>query len=310
VRVEENVSTWNAASSWDGAEEQWSGPWGGPEAQWWGTILPRIHAFVPAATILELGPGHGRWTQYLKDLCDELILVDVAENCIEECRSRFAAEQHITYHVNDGMSLTAVEDRRVDFAFSFDSLVHAEADALQSYAHELARVLTPDGVAFIHHSNLGELRWWAALARSVPNRWRWNLEVRGLIVNVSAWRAESASASRLAGACDEAGLVCVAQEKIAWHYGRFLMDAISVITPRGSTWERPPRAVENPRFMDEARLVAQASSLYSAPTFSRRRVSTAQKSVPSPTSRSTSIDAEAAADRRSSSSTIEPTQLE
>lgn len=309
MRIDENVSTWNAASSWDGAEEQWSGPWGGAEAQWWGTILPRIHAFVPAPTILELGPGHGRWSQYLKELCDELILVDVAEKCIETCRSRFADEQHIVYHVNDGMSLGFVEDHQVDFVFSFDSLVHAEADALTSYAHELARVLTPDGVAFIHHSNLGELRAWTALARCIPRRWRWDLEVRGLIVNISAWRAESASASRVVRACEKAGLSCIAQEKIAWHYGRFLIDAISLITPRGSTWDRPRRVIRNPRFMDEARLVAQASGVYSARARSTRRVSTAQKGVRSPTSRSTSIDPAAAAERRSSSSTTEPTQL-
>ena len=309
VRIEENVSTWNAASSWDGAEEQWSGPWGGAEAQWWGTILPRIHAFVPAHTILELAPGHGRWSQYLKDLCDELILVDLAENCIEECRSRFAREQHIRYHVNDGMTLPSVEDHSVDFAFSFDSLVHAEADALGSYASELARVLKPDGVAFLHHSNMRELRAWAALARRVPERWRWKLETRGLLVNLSAWRAETTSASWFRRICDEAGLTCVAQEKIAWHHGRFLIDAISVITPRGSAWERPGRVLRNPRFMNEARLLAQASKLYSTQSFSTRRVSAAQNSVPSPNNCSTSMDPSAAADRRSSSSTIDPTQL-
>ena len=265
MRIDENVSTWNAASSWDGAEEQWSGPWGGAEAQWWGTILPRIHAFLPVPTILELAPGHGRWSQYLKDLCDELILVDVAENCIEACRSRFAGEQHIRYYVNDGMTLADVEDHSVDFVFSFDSLVHAEADALKSYSHELARVLNPNGVAFFHHSNMGELRMWAALARRVPKRWRWNLETRGLIVNVSAWRAETTSASWFGRTCDEAGLACVTQEKIAWHYGRFLIDAISVVTPRGSAWERTRRVLRNPGFIDEARHVAQASGLYSAP---------------------------------------------
>ena len=51
-----------------------------------------------------------------------------------------------------------VADRSVDFAFSFDSLVHADAEVLDAYAAELARTLAPDGVAFIHHSNLGAYR--------------------------------------------------------------------------------------------------------------------------------------------------------
>ena len=48
-----------------------------------------------------------------------------------------------------------VEDGSIDFVFSFDSLVHVEADVLDAYLDQLARKLTPDGVGFIHHSNMG-----------------------------------------------------------------------------------------------------------------------------------------------------------
>jgi hypothetical protein len=51
-----------------------------------------------------------------------------------------------------------IENGSIDFAFSFDSLVHAESDVMSSYAHELARVLKPGGVAFLHHSNLDAVR--------------------------------------------------------------------------------------------------------------------------------------------------------
>jgi hypothetical protein len=44
-----------------------------------------------------------------------------------------------------------VADGSIEFAVSSDSLVHAEADVLESYASKLARVLNPSGVAFIHH---------------------------------------------------------------------------------------------------------------------------------------------------------------
>lgn len=231
--------------------------------------MPRIHSFVPAGTILELGPGHGRWTSYLKELCDELILVDVSESCIAECQRRFAADANITYHVNDGVSLSAVPDGSVDFAFSFDSLVHAEADVLDSYARELARVLKPDGVGFIHHSNLGELRLGAALARRVPERWRWRLIVRGVLVNVSIWRATSTSARWFADRCAAAGLACIGQEKIAWEFGRYLVDAISLLTPQGSSLERPNFVLCNPDFMREARMVSHHSKLYLRPRLPR-----------------------------------------
>src|SRR3954466_10941849 len=251
--LEANIDTWNAGSSWSAHGEEWSGAWGGSEAQWWGTLMPRLHAFIPTGTILELGPGHGRWTQYLKDLCDDMILVDVAESCIDACRARFASADNLSFHVNDGKSLDGVPSQSVDLAFSFDSLVHAEADVLDAYARELARVLKPDGVAFLHHSNMGAYARAARVARRLPEPLRRRLTIRGLVVNLFAWRAESVTAELFARQCREAGLACVSQELIAWEYGRQLTDAISVVTPRGSRWEREPVVVENPRFMDEAR---------------------------------------------------------
>ena len=262
--LDEIRATWGSPAGWTSAGDEWSGPWGGTEPQWHGALLPRIHAWVPAGTILELGPGQGRWSQFLKDLCDELILVDVAEHCIEACRRRFAGAAGIAYHVGDGRTLPFVPDHSVDFAFSFDSLVHAEADVLADYARELSRVLKPDGVAFLHHSNMAPHARAAGFARRVPGPLRRRLTIRGLLVNVYAWRAESASAERFARDCEAAGLACIGQELIPWEYGRRLTDAISVVTPRGSRRDRPLVRVENPGFMDEARSLARTAPLYAS----------------------------------------------
>jgi SAM-dependent methyltransferase len=259
--------TWNQDAGWVAGGDEWSGPWGGSESQWWGSLLPRIHAFVPAGVVLELGPGHGRWSRYLRPLADRLILVDVAEHCVEACRRMFADDPQVSCHLGDGTSLPMVADRSVDFAFSFDSLVHAEADVLEAYAHELARTLKPDGVAFIHHSNMAAYRQAAAVARRFPGRLRRRLTIHGVLVNVYAWRAESASAGLFARLCAEAGLSCVGQELLAWEYGRHLIDTISLVTPRGSRWERPYRVVRNRRLMQEAAAVARHTPLYSLSDF-------------------------------------------
>lgn len=269
--IEANTASWNDEYDWAARGEEWSRRWGGSESQWWGTLLPRIHAFLPAGTILELGPGYGRWTQYLKDVCDDLILVDLSESCIQTCRSRFANARNITYHVNDGMSLSSVADHSVDFAFSFDSLVHAEAEVLEAYTRELARTLKPDGIGFIHHSNMAALRRAAALARALPEPVRRRMTLAGLVLNLYAWRAETPSAELFARYCDDAGLGCVGQEKIAWEYGRYLTDVISIFTPRGSRWERPNIVVSNRKLMDEARLLARSARLYSLDSFGLRR---------------------------------------
>ena len=104
--VEQNFSLWNEEHDWPLSGDEWSKSWGGAQAQWHGCILPRISPFIPAANILELAPGHGRWTQFLQAYAtSSLALVDLAPRCIAACRSRFSGLEHLRYHVNDGRSL-------------------------------------------------------------------------------------------------------------------------------------------------------------------------------------------------------------
>ena len=116
----------------------------------------RVRPFLPTGTICEIAPGYGRWTQYLLGECDQYVGVDLASRCVDACRERFSSFDHARFEVNDGRSLPMLESDSVDFVFSFDSLVHVEADVIAQYLVELARVLRRDGIAWLHHSNLGE----------------------------------------------------------------------------------------------------------------------------------------------------------
>jgi ubiquinone/menaquinone biosynthesis C-methylase UbiE len=243
--VEENLHKWSSYS-WNEQGNEWSKSWGGTEKCFWGSIYPRIQAFIPGATILEIAPGFGRWTQYLKDYCDNLIVVDLTDKCIAACQQRFADCSQITYHVNDGKSLEMVADESIDFVFSFDSLVHAEEDVIKAYLQQIALKLKPNGIGFIHHSNLG----------SYLNPSTGKLEVEHLY-----WRAESMSAKLFEQYCDQAGLQCLSQEIIAW-CGNILCDCISVFTPKISKWNQPNRVVENIYFMDEADRLLMNHCLY------------------------------------------------
>jgi SAM-dependent methyltransferase len=251
--IGENAAIWDGTWDWSDRGDEWSRWWGGTPALWNGGLLPRIHAFVPAPTVLEIAPGFGRWTQYLRQLADRLVIVDLAQQCIDSCRERFADAHNIEYHVNDGRSLEMVEDDSVDFAFSFDSLVHVESDVLDAYLEQLARKLKPDGVGFIHHSNVGTLRAAARLAHRTPERLRRRLVDRGLLLDIYAWRAESVTAAGFAARCEAVGLACIGQETISWEHGPFLMDCLSTFTPRGSRWDRPRVTTRNPFFGAEGR---------------------------------------------------------
>lgn len=264
--VAQNLKAWDTELGWGDAEagDAWSGPWGGVEAQWRFCVLPRLAPFLPTGTVLEIAPGHGRWTRFLKERCDRLIAVDLSPTCIDACRRRFAADRHLEYHVNDGRSLAMVEDRSVDFAFSFDSLVHADADVIAAYVEQLARKLRPDGVAFLHHSNWGAYARYAASLALIPTaRLRKALASAHLIDGENHWRARDMSATRFAALAERAGLACISQELLNWNIRR-LNDCISIVTPAGSRWARPTVVVRNPRFHQEAAIARRLSAAYAS----------------------------------------------
>jgi SAM-dependent methyltransferase len=262
--IEENLKTWNEYD-WTTGEggEEWSASWGGTESLWWGTLMPRIHEFIPTGTILELGPGFGRWTHYLRDSCDRLVAVDMSERCIAACRERFEDDPKVELHLNDGISLDMVEDGSVDFVFSFDSLVHAEADVVATYLEQIARKLNPNGVGFIHHSNMAHYRGRAAFTRRVPGRLRAHLVARGILVNTYGYRAETVTAENFEQMCGEQGLACIGQEVINWEHGRHLIDCLSLFTPIDSRWSRPNQRITNPQFKQEAVRLSRIAPLYS-----------------------------------------------
>jgi SAM-dependent methyltransferase len=255
--IEENLANWSAYD-WPDEGEVWSDAWGSSEYLWWGSIFPRILAFVPVDTILEIAPGYGRCTQYLKQFCRVLIGVDLTPRCVEACRERFRGDSNVTFAVNDGKSLPMVPDGSVDFAFSFDSLVHVEADVVRSYLRELSSKLRPGALGFIHHSNIG-----AFVDRSTG---RLPFENRG-------WRGESMTAEIFREACAEVGLSCLTQERINWG-GEHLIDCFSVFTRPIIPivpLDRTTQVVDNPDFLRSVQQLFLVSRLYGTGRWTAKR---------------------------------------
>jgi SAM-dependent methyltransferase len=249
--LSQNLSVWGGTYDWSKRGDEWSHDWGGVSYQWWTTLFPRLQGYVPAGRILEIAPGYGRWTHFLRDLCDELVIVDIAEQAIEYCRTRFASDDHVTAHVNDGTSLAMVQDGSIDLAFSFDSLVHAESEVIGGYLTELARILAFNGVAFIHHSNMGSYPPGSFDPHNIH------------------WRATSVSAALVEEQARSVGLCAISQETVAWGNETLMNDCFSVIAREGSRWERENVVVENLDFSrTEIGIAHRLSTQY--PPFDRR----------------------------------------
>lgn len=247
--VAQNLRFWNNYD-WSRAGDEWSAPWGDTGVLWYGTLMPRMGRNLPTRTVLEIAPGSGRFTQFLKDHCEQYIGVDLSTTCVENCKQRFGRFSHMSFHLNDGKSLEMIEDDSINFVFSHDSLVHAEADVLESYLKQLAQKLVVGGTGYFHFSNFRKVRELEAStgANAVAN---------------THGRAENMSGEQFSSFCKDSGLALLTLEIIDW--GPQESDALGIFArlPAGA-WPETKVAV-NSEFMAEASRLRKLSLLYSPP---------------------------------------------
>jgi hypothetical protein len=151
-----------------------------------------------------------------------------------------------------------IPDQSVDFVISIDSLVYADSNVIEAYLSQLARKLKPNGVGFIHHSNLGSYALFTS--KWVP------LQLRGKMIRAVGWRDAGMTARLFERFCEQAGLQCIAQELIdrrARMYPR-LTGCLSLFTQKDSVWSRPNKVFRNLNWQQEGRYLAKLSRLYSA----------------------------------------------
>jgi len=225
MTVQQNVAEWSNYG-WEMRGSEWSHNWGGDDALWHAAVYPRIHAFLPCLTALEIGCGHGRMTRYLARECSRIVGFDVAAPCIDYCQQMFPLQ---CFHLGNGKTFPQVPDASINFAFSWDVLVHCDLDVLASYLAELRRVLTPKACAFLHHSN-------AADSQAINNGLR-----------------SATSYADVAKICEQVGLNLKFQEIVHWE-GALRMDCFSLI--ENSPWCGTP-----PAFVNDDWLAIQRSAM-------------------------------------------------
>ncbi len=240
--LEWNSFCWDGSYSWKAGGEEWSEVWGGSEAQWFGSLYPRLHRYLPTAAILEIAPGFGRWTKFLLLACREYLGIDLSNECVIACRNAFGNATHACFLQNDGLTLAEAPDEHFGLVFSFDSLVHVEAEVIDSYIPQILRKLTPGGVAFLHHSNL------AALPLGIDN---------------PHFRATSVSGEFVAGITDRAGGKVLLQERVNWGGGTpHLTDCFTLLARQEHPSSATPVEIDNPRFMVEASIIHDVHARY------------------------------------------------
>lgn len=160
--VENNLQQWDKKHGWSKDGDEWSGQaklCGVPYDVWKKSLVdtlirPHLGAGVQ---VLEIAPGHGRWTEYLSAGADHVTVVDISASCLDYCRGRFKALSNIDYFLSTGDQLPKYIDGKVDFLWSYDSFVHMDRQVVAGYLREMKRVLKVGGEAILHHANIENL---------------------------------------------------------------------------------------------------------------------------------------------------------
>ena len=159
--VEKNIHQWDQKHAWSKDGDEWSGQakvCGIPYEMWKASLVEHlITPYVSSdSTVLEIAPGHGRWTEFLAD-ARHVTLVDISPSCIEFCRKRFDDKTNIDYFLGTGFALPHYADDAIDFVWSYDSFVHMDREVILGYLREMKRVLKRGGRAILHHGNIENL---------------------------------------------------------------------------------------------------------------------------------------------------------
>jgi ubiquinone/menaquinone biosynthesis C-methylase UbiE len=135
---------------WSSGGEEWNA-----SADWKQALVDHVLlAWIPQhKVVLEIGPGAARWSAVLQPRARQLVLVDVAARPLALCRERFAEAANVEYVLSSGNDLPGIADRSIDAIWSFDVFVHVAPVDQAAYLSEVERVLTPGGVAVIHHAD-------------------------------------------------------------------------------------------------------------------------------------------------------------
>jgi ubiquinone/menaquinone biosynthesis C-methylase UbiE len=143
-----NREVWNSWD-WSAKGEEWS-----LSADWKDSLVQQVlRRYMPAGKdILEIGPGAGRWTEFLHPLASHLIGVDISQKCVDLCRERFGAAGNASFLTTSGSSLAGVADQSIDAIWSYDVFVHVDTEDAAAYVREFRRVLRPGGIGVVHHA--------------------------------------------------------------------------------------------------------------------------------------------------------------
>lgn len=117
--------------------------------------LPQLLKGIPIQpdwVCLEIGCGIGRLLKPIANRCGQAIGVDLSEKMVSWSKEYLADVINARVMLNDGRSLSGIQDASVDFVYSHLAFQHITLfEVVDAYLAEIARVLKPGGYCRIQN---------------------------------------------------------------------------------------------------------------------------------------------------------------
>ena len=116
-------------------------------------------------TIIDLGCGTGRMTEFMNSDFDKVIGVDISSKMIKNGRKRLGKSSDIKLIESDGESIP-LDDNSVDVVFSYLVFQHIkEKKMVEKNFEEVYRILRPDGLfkVRIRSDKVDVNKWWGGV---------------------------------------------------------------------------------------------------------------------------------------------------
>jgi ubiquinone/menaquinone biosynthesis C-methylase UbiE len=117
------------------------------------SLFSRLFRRLDLRNTIELACGYGRHAERCVAQCGTLTLVDVFESNLDRCRERLGRHSNVRFLRGNGYDFTGIEVGQVTAIYCYDAMVHFSPDLVESYLKDAARILSPGGMALLHHSN-------------------------------------------------------------------------------------------------------------------------------------------------------------
>ena len=121
----------------------------------WGkdTVFYKMFKQLDLENVIELAVGHGRHVKMYEPWAKHIVAVDILQKNIDYCKERYKDSKKIDYLCNNGYNLKELNSGEYTALFCYDAMVHFEMMDIYEYLKDIYRVLKPNGMALLHHSN-------------------------------------------------------------------------------------------------------------------------------------------------------------